>query len=95
MQKDWDLIILRDIDKSNLITYLFSELKAEVLRLRGMRVGYEKQFGVPYQLLDRIKSYAWTSPSQFDREVMQKQKEIDKLKDQLKRTEEQLAVTQM
>lgn len=71
-------------------------MKTEVLRLRKMRKGYEKQVGVtPYQLLDRIKSYPWTSPSQFDREVMQKQKEIDKLKDQLKRTEEQLAVTQM
>ncbi|XP_024876232.1 kinesin-like protein KIF14 [Temnothorax curvispinosus] len=75
---------------------LIRELKAEVLRLRGVRKGYEKQFGVvPYQLLDRIKSYAWSPSHQFDKEVVQKQKEIDKLKNQLKKTEEQLAVTQM
>jgi len=59
-----------------------------------VRKGYEKQFGViPYQLLDRIKSYGCSPP--HDKEVIQKQKEIDKLKDQLKKTEEQLAVTQM
>ncbi|XP_011882552.1 PREDICTED: kinesin-like protein KIF14 isoform X1 [Vollenhovia emeryi] len=75
---------------------LIRELKAEVLRLRGVRKGYEKQYGViPYQLLDRIKSYAWSPTHQSDKEVVQKQKEIDKLKDQLKKTEEQLAVTQM
>ncbi|XP_071633102.1 uncharacterized protein Neb isoform X2 [Temnothorax longispinosus] len=75
---------------------LIRELKAEVLRLRGVRKGYEKQFGVvPYQLLDRIKSYAWSPSHQFDKEVVQKQKEIDKLKNQLKKTEEQLAVTQI
>ncbi|XP_011882553.1 PREDICTED: kinesin-like protein KIF14 isoform X2 [Vollenhovia emeryi] len=75
---------------------LIRELKAEVLRLRGVRKGYEKQYGViPYQLLDRIKSYAWSPTHQSDKEVVQKQKEIDKLKDQLKKTEEQLAVTQI
>ncbi|KAL0121742.1 hypothetical protein PUN28_006901 [Cardiocondyla obscurior] len=75
---------------------LIRELKAEVLRLRGVREGYEKQFGaIPYQLLDRIKSYKWSPSQNFDKEVVQKQKEIDKLKDQLKKTEDQLAVTQM
>ncbi|KAL0121744.1 hypothetical protein PUN28_006901 [Cardiocondyla obscurior] len=75
---------------------LIRELKAEVLRLRGVREGYEKQFGaIPYQLLDRIKSYKWSPSQNFDKEVVQKQKEIDKLKDQLKKTEDQLAVTQI
>jgi len=71
--------------------YLNSELKAEVQRLRGVREGYEKQFGViPRQLLHRFDSM-----DQWDRDIVRQQKEIDELKDQLKKTEEQLAVTQM
>ncbi|XP_072754631.1 kinesin-like protein KIF14 isoform X1 [Anoplolepis gracilipes] len=67
------------------------ELQAEVQRLRGMREGYEKQIGViPRRLLNCIEPM-----HQSDGEVKRKQKEIDKLKDQLKKTEEQLAATQM
>ncbi|XP_012228838.1 kinesin-like protein KIF14 isoform X1 [Linepithema humile] len=70
------------------------ELKAEVLRLRGVREGYEKQLGVvPRRLLDCIEPIRPTEKP--DREVKRKQKEIDELKDQLKKTEEQLAATQM
>ncbi|XP_032677493.1 kinesin-like protein KIF14 isoform X2 [Odontomachus brunneus] len=70
---------------------LIRELKAEVLRLRGVREGYEKQLGIiPRRLLDCIEPI-----HQSDSEVQRKQKEIDKLKDQLKKTEEQLATTQM
>ncbi|KAG5307830.1 KIF14 protein, partial [Pseudoatta argentina] len=70
---------------------LIRELKAEVLRLRGVREGYEKQCGVvPRQLLHRFDS-----KDQWGRDIIRQQKEIDKLKDQLKKTEEQLAVTQM
>lgn len=66
-------------------------MKAEVLRLRGVREGYEKQLGViPRRLLDCIEPI-----HQSDDEVQQKQREIDKLKNQLKKTEEQLATTQM
>ncbi|XP_072754632.1 uncharacterized protein Neb isoform X2 [Anoplolepis gracilipes] len=67
------------------------ELQAEVQRLRGMREGYEKQIGViPRRLLNCIEPM-----HQSDGEVKRKQKEIDKLKDQLKKTEEQLAATQI
>lgn len=75
----------------NSLIYSNSELKAEVLRLRGVREGYEKQLGViPRRLLDCMEPI-----HQPDMEVKRKQKEIDKLKDQLKKTEEQLAATQM
>ncbi|XP_050463014.1 kinesin-like protein KIF14 isoform X2 [Cataglyphis hispanica] len=67
------------------------ELQAEVQRLRGMREGYEKQIGViPRRLVNCIEPM-----HQSDGKVKQKQKEIDKLKDQLKKTEEQLAATQI
>ncbi|KAL6422349.1 hypothetical protein ACFW04_010595 [Cataglyphis niger] len=67
------------------------ELQAEVQRLRGMREGYEKQIGViPRRLINCIEPM-----HQSDGKVKQKQKEIDKLKDQLKKTEEQLAATQI
>ncbi|XP_003706952.2 kinesin family member nebbish isoform X1 [Megachile rotundata] len=67
---------------------LIRELKAEVLRLRGVREGYEKQLGVfPRRLFE--------STGQNDDEIKQKQDEIDKLKNQLKKTEEQLATSQM
>ncbi|OAD61345.1 Kinesin-like protein KIF14 [Eufriesea mexicana] len=70
---------------------LIRELKAEVLRLRGVREGYEKQLGIlPRRLLDSVEPI---NPSNDD--VKQKQEEIDKLKHQLKKTEEQLATTQM
>lgn len=75
---------------TNLYNYilLISELKAEVLRLRGVREGYEKQLGVlPRRLFE--------TTTQNDDEIKQKQDEIDKLKDQLKKTEEQLATSQM
>nr|XP_034190007.1 kinesin-like protein KIF14 isoform X3 [Osmia lignaria] len=67
---------------------LIRELKAEVLRLRGVREGYEKQLGVlPRRLFE--------TTAQNDDEVKQKQDEIDKLKNQLKKTEEQLATSQI
>ncbi|XP_076685162.1 kinesin family member nebbish isoform X2 [Andrena cerasifolii] len=70
---------------------LIRELKAEVLRLRGVREGYERQLGVvPRRLLDCIEPIAPNT-----HEIKQKQQEIDKLKDQLKKTEEQLATTQI
>ncbi|CAL7943253.1 unnamed protein product [Xylocopa violacea] len=70
---------------------LIRELKAEVLRLRGVREGYEKQLGIfPRRLLDSIGQ-----TTESNDEVKRKQQEIDKLKDQLKKTEEQLATTQI
>ncbi|XP_033325976.2 kinesin family member nebbish [Megalopta genalis] len=70
---------------------LIRELKAEVQRLRGVREGYEKQLGIcPRRLLDSIELN-----SNNNDEVKQKQQEIDKLKGQLKKTEEQLMTTQM
>ncbi|XP_053978257.1 kinesin-like protein KIF14 isoform X1 [Hylaeus volcanicus] len=70
---------------------LIRELKAEVSRLRGVREGYEKQIGgFPRRLLDSIEPI-----TENNDEMKQKQREIDKLKNQLKKTEEQLATTQM
>ncbi|XP_031365434.1 kinesin-like protein KIF14 isoform X2 [Apis dorsata] len=70
---------------------LIRELKAEVLRLRGVREGYEKQLGIfPRRLLDSVELV-----NQNNDEIKQKQEEINKLKDQLKKTEEQLATTQI
>lgn len=69
---------------------LIRELKAEVLRLRGIREGYERQHGLcPRRLLDCMESNA-----KDIEEVRQKQEEINRLKEQLRKTEEQLAVTQ-
>ncbi|KYM98142.1 PREDICTED: kinesin-like protein KIF14 [Cyphomyrmex costatus] len=71
---------------------LIRELKAEVLRLRGVQEGYEKQCGVvPRQLLHRFDS----KDKKWGKDIIRQQKEIDKLKDQLKKAEEQLAVTEM
>ncbi|XP_050475885.1 kinesin-like protein KIF14 isoform X1 [Bombus huntii] len=70
---------------------LIRELKAEVLRLRGVREGYEKQLGIlPRRLLDSVPPV-----NQNNDEIKQKQQEIDKLRHQLKKTEEQLAITEM
>ncbi|KAF3421228.1 hypothetical protein E2986_06557 [Frieseomelitta varia] len=70
---------------------LIRELKAEVLRLRGVREGYEKQLGIfPHRLLDSLEPV-----NQSNDEIKQKQQEIDKLRHQLKKTEEQLATSQM
>ncbi|KOC70525.1 Kinesin-like protein KIF14 [Habropoda laboriosa] len=70
---------------------LIRELKAEVLRLRCVREGYEKKLGIsPRCLLDSIGPV-----NESNVKIKQKQEEIDKLKDQLKKTEEQLATTQM
>ncbi|XP_076281129.1 kinesin family member nebbish isoform X2 [Lasioglossum baleicum] len=69
---------------------LIRELKAEVLRLRGVREGYERQLGIcPRRLLDSIEPNGKNND-----EVKRKQQEIDKLKNQLKKTEEQLTTTQ-
>ncbi|XP_043259230.1 kinesin-like protein KIF14 [Colletes gigas] len=69
---------------------LIRELKTEVLRLRGVREGYERQLGgIPRRLLDSIEPI-----TENNDEIKQKQREIDKLKNQLKKTEEQLTVTQ-
>ncbi|XP_058804738.1 kinesin-like protein KIF14 isoform X2 [Phymastichus coffea] len=69
---------------------LIRQLKAEVQRLRGMRDGYEKRLGMtPRNLLDAIDNASDTTE-----EVVSKQKEIDQLKDQLKKMEEQLFVSQ-
>ncbi|XP_076632503.1 kinesin family member nebbish isoform X2 [Colletes latitarsis] len=69
---------------------LIRELKTEVLRLRGVREGYERQLGAfPRRLLDSIAPI-----TENNDEIKQKQQEIDKLKNQLKKTEEQLTVTQ-
>ncbi|KAF7384613.1 hypothetical protein HZH68_014225 [Vespula germanica] len=69
---------------------LIRELKAEVLRLRGVREGYERQLGVcPRKLVDSIESNVKDSE-----EIERKQEEINRLKEQLKKTEEQLAATQ-
>ncbi|XP_014214321.1 kinesin-like protein KIF14 isoform X3 [Copidosoma floridanum] len=69
---------------------LIRQLKAEVQRLRGMRDVYEKQLGVtPRKLLD-----AYETPGSTAEEILSKQKEIDQLKDQLKKMEDQLFVSQ-
>lgn len=66
-------------------------MKAEVLRLRGVREGYEKQLGIlPRRLLDSVPPV-----NKDNDEIKQKQQEIDKLRHQLKKTEEQLAITEM
>ncbi|XP_020282202.1 kinesin-like protein KIF14 isoform X2 [Pseudomyrmex gracilis] len=74
---------------------LIRELKAEKLRLRTICDTYEKQLGIsgitPRRLLDCFEP----PPAQSDGEIKRKQKEIDKLRGQLKKTEEQLAVTQI
>lgn len=57
-------------------------------RLRGVREGYERQIG-PRRILDDVDL-----PNDNSHEVHNKQREIEKLRDQLKRTEEQLAITQ-
>ncbi|KAK0096111.1 hypothetical protein PV326_006399, partial [Microctonus aethiopoides] len=66
---------------------LIRELKAEVLKLRGAREGYERQLG-PRRLLDSAET------SKDKREVQRKQREIDRLKEQLRKTEEQLSLNQ-
>ncbi|KAJ8680905.1 hypothetical protein QAD02_016692 [Eretmocerus hayati] len=69
---------------------LIRQLKAEVQRLRGMRDGYEKQLGLtPRKLLETVETSADSSE-----EILNKQREIDQLKVQLKKMEEQLFVTQ-
>ncbi|XP_044595120.1 kinesin-like protein KIF14 isoform X2 [Cotesia glomerata] len=66
---------------------LIRELKAEVLRLRGVRENYERQLG-PRRLLDSGDS------GNDNLEIQKKQLEIEQLRDQLKRTEEQLVTNQ-
>lgn len=79
-----------DYNDNIIPNFFFSELKAEVLRLRGVREGYERQLGVcPRKLVDRIESNVKESE-----EIERKQEEINRLKEQLKKTEEQLAATQ-
>ncbi|KAK2578701.1 hypothetical protein KPH14_011668 [Odynerus spinipes] len=69
---------------------LIRELKAEVLRLRGVREGYERQPGIcPRKLVDCMEAGVKDTE-----EIQRKQEEINRLKEQLKRTEEQLAATQ-
>ncbi|XP_012280682.1 kinesin-like protein KIF14 [Orussus abietinus] len=80
---------------------IIRELKAEVLRLRGVREGYEKQLGVPpRRLLDlgnkTVESEIGTEAGSETLEEMRiKQKEIDALREQLRKTEQELALTQM
>ncbi|CAD6216341.1 GSCOCG00004494001-RA-CDS [Cotesia congregata] len=66
---------------------LIRQLKAEVLRLRGVRENYERQLG-PRRLLESGDS------GNDNLEIQKKQLEIEQLRDQLKRTEEQLATNQ-
>ncbi|XP_043274428.1 kinesin-like protein KIF14 isoform X3 [Venturia canescens] len=69
---------------------LIRELKAEVLRLRGVREVYEKQLGPqPRRILNSEKM-----ANDNAEEVQKKQREIDELKDQLRRAEQQLSSTQ-
>ena len=65
------------------------ELKAEVLRLRAVQDGIERQSSGRRRLMN-----SGTFNNENTEEVQKKQREIDKLRDQLKRTEEQLNVTQ-
>lgn len=57
------------------------------MRLRGVRENYERQLG-PRRLLDSGDS------GNDNLEIQKKQLEIEQLRDQLKRTEEQLATNQ-
>ncbi|XP_057325623.1 kinesin-like protein KIF14 [Microplitis mediator] len=66
---------------------LIRQLKAEVLRLRGVRENYERQLG-PRRLIENGDS------GNDNLEIQKKQLEIQQLRDQLKRTEEQLASNQ-
>jgi hypothetical protein len=76
--------------ESRILVFFNRQLKAEVQRLKSMRDGYEKQLGLtPRKLLDTIES-----SSESSEEVVNKQREIDHLKVQLKKMEEQLFVTQ-
>ncbi|XP_011304411.1 kinesin-like protein KIF14 [Fopius arisanus] len=63
---------------------LIRELKAEVLRLRGVRENYEKQVG------PRVRR----DVGQSDQEMMDKEREIERLRKQLRQTEEQLKLSQ-
>ncbi|XP_020708303.2 kinesin-like protein KIF14 isoform X2 [Athalia rosae] len=66
---------------------LIRELKAEVLRLRGIREGYERHLGgLPRRILLDARSEA--------AEIRTKEREIEILRDQLRRTEEQLSLSQ-
>ncbi|XP_066582752.1 kinesin-like protein KIF14 isoform X2 [Prorops nasuta] len=70
---------------------LIRDLKAEVIRLRGVRDGYERQLGMhPRRLVNCMEPV----PVQTTEELDEKQKEIDQLKEQLKKTEEQLVHNQ-
>ncbi|XP_063973187.1 kinesin-like protein KIF14 [Diachasmimorpha longicaudata] len=62
---------------------LIRELKAEVLRLRGVRENYEKQLG--------NRNFRGTNDVARDQD---KEREIERLRNQLRETEEQLKVTQ-
>ncbi|XP_015604059.1 kinesin-like protein KIF14 isoform X2 [Cephus cinctus] len=65
---------------------LIRELKAEVLRLRGVREGYERQLGNHPQRPD--------GGNEATEEVRAKEQEIENLREQLRKTEEQLCLTQ-
>ncbi|XP_014613284.1 PREDICTED: kinesin-like protein KIF14 [Polistes canadensis] len=72
---------------------LIRELKAEVLRLRAVREGYEKQLRISPR--NRMDHSTGIEPNVKDRqEIVRKQEEINRLKEQLKKTEEQLVATQ-
>ncbi|XP_015184259.1 PREDICTED: kinesin-like protein KIF14 [Polistes dominula] len=69
---------------------LIRELKAEVLRLRGVREGYERQLRIsPHNHSTGIETNV-----KDRQEILRKQEEINRLKEQLKKTEEQLVATQ-
>lgn len=69
----------------------FRELKAEVARLRGIREGYERHLGgFPRRIIVDPKSGALETTS----EIKTKEKEIEILREQLKKTEEQLVLSQ-
>ncbi|XP_046607794.1 kinesin-like protein KIF14 isoform X3 [Neodiprion virginianus] len=70
---------------------LIRELKAEVARLRGIREGYERHLG---GLPRRILLDGGSGAAETEDDVRMKEREIEILREQLKKTEKQLCLSQ-
>ncbi|XP_046469439.1 kinesin-like protein KIF14 isoform X3 [Neodiprion pinetum] len=70
---------------------LIRELKAEVARLRGIREGYERHLG---GLPRRILLEGGSAAAETEDDVRMKEREIEILREQLKKTEKQLCLSQ-
>ncbi|XP_046414438.1 kinesin-like protein KIF14 isoform X3 [Neodiprion fabricii] len=70
---------------------LIRELKAEVARLRGIREGYERHLG---GLPRRILLDGGSGAAETEDDIRMKEREIEILREQLKKTEKQLCLSQ-